>query len=102
MEQPKFKVTMAGKTGKPLKPFTVTVANADLIQWDLYRVRKNLPQQDQVGNLWSARICYTAAQREGAIEDRMPWEAFSAQVLNIEYLAADEVDPSPQEAEESS
>ena len=102
MENPKFRVTLNGKSGKALKPYEIQVASADLIQWDLYRHRHSLPEMQEVSNLWSARVCYTASQREGKIEERMPWEAFSSQVLSIEFLQADEVDPTPAAAEQSS
>ncbi len=102
MENPKFRVTLNGKSGKALKPYDIQVASADLIQWDLYRHRHGLPDMQEVSNLWSARVCYTASQREGKIEDRMPWEAFSAQVLSIEFLQSEEVDPTQPDPVESS
>ncbi len=96
MELPKFEVTLDGKS------FEVQVTTADSIQWDMYRHKHGLPEMQEVSAIWSGRVTYTAAIREGQIDKKMPWEAYSAQVESVEYINNETVDPSNPDQQEIS
>ena len=96
MELPKFEVTLDGKS------FEVQVTTADSIQWDMYRHKHGLPEMQEVSAIWSGRVTYTAAVREGKIDKKMPWEAYSTHVESVEYLTNETVDPSQQGQGETS
>jgi hypothetical protein len=66
--------------------------NADLVLWDRTRYRHKWPTPTEAPFLWLTFTAWAAARRTGAIPPEHKYEAWEAEVLEVESLTADEED----------
>jgi hypothetical protein len=60
--------------------------NADLVRWDRTRARHKWPNPQEAPFLWLTFTSWSAARRTGAIPDSHTYEAWEAEVLEVESL----------------
>lgn len=66
--------------------------NADLVRWDRTRARHKWPTPQEAPFLWLTFTGWAAARRTGAIPDSHTYEAWEAEVLEVEALNAGDDD----------
>lgn len=70
----------------------VQTTNRELVAWDRTRVRHKWPGTQEAPFLWLTFISWAAARNTGAIPAETKYEAWEAEVLEVETLDDDKDD----------
>lgn len=88
LEVPELEVWLDGRD-----PFRVRIDQAAQVKWDLERAKRRWPPMDDAQALWSTFVAWAAASRGGLVEDKMPFEVFAEQIVKIDLVSVEPVNP---------
>lgn len=71
-------------------PLELQTVNADLIRWDRTRFKHKWPGIEDAPFLWPTFISWSAARRSKVIGPDVTYEAWEADVLQVEALTDDD------------
>lgn len=81
LNTPRVRVVREG-----LDDIELQTTNADLVRWDMTRVRHKWPRLDDAPFKWLTFIAWAAARRTGAITPELTYETWEDDVLEVETL----------------
>jgi len=77
---PRFLVRRMSDEEKTLE---LQATNADLVLWDMTRVKHRWPKFDEAPFLWMTFLSWAAARRTGTITPEITFEEWKADVLEV-------------------
>lgn len=74
----------------PEKTVEIQTTNRELVLWDRTRVKHKWPKFDDAPFLWMTFLSWAGARRQGLIPPDFTYEAWEADVLEVDVLDGDQ------------